>query len=119
MVQGGETAALARLEASFLDEKWVAAFEKPSTNPAAFQEPGPSTTVLSPYLKFGCLSARLFHTRLLQVRGGRGGGGGGGKDGGGKGWRVGEESLYPEPWRVREESLYPEPPASPPLLHPS
>jgi cryptochrome len=27
----------------------------------------PATTVLSPYLKFGCLSARLFHSRLLQV----------------------------------------------------
>eukprot|EP00798_Chlamydomonas_sp_ICE-L_P006232 gene6232-2852_t len=27
----------------------------------------PATTTLSPYLKFGCLSPRLFHTRLLQI----------------------------------------------------
>lgn len=41
--------------------RWVATFEKPSTDPSAFTEP--ATTVLSPYLKFGCLSARLFHQR--------------------------------------------------------
>ena len=36
------------------------------TDPSAFEKP--ATTVLSPYLKFGCLSTRLFHTQLLQVR---------------------------------------------------
>ncbi len=40
--------------------------QKPETNPSAFDKP--ATTVLSPYLKFGCLSARLFHSRLLEVR---------------------------------------------------
>lgn len=47
------------------DAKWVAAFEKPSTDPTALEPP--ATTVLSPYLKFGCLSSRLFHQRLLEI----------------------------------------------------
>lgn len=47
------------------DPKWVAAFAKPDTDPSAFERP--ATTVLSPHLKFGCLSARLFHSRLLAV----------------------------------------------------
>eukprot|EP01137_Pigoraptor_chileana_P026531 Opistho-2@7955 len=63
--KGGEKEALRRLEASMRDGKWVASFSKPETNPAAFDEP--ATTVLSPYLKFGCLSPRLFHTRLLSI----------------------------------------------------
>lgn len=49
------------------DKQWVAAFEKPKGNPAAFTRP--ATTVLSPYLKFGCLSPRLFHAKLLQANG--------------------------------------------------
>ncbi|XP_017469330.1 PREDICTED: cryptochrome-1 [Rhagoletis zephyria] len=61
---GGETEGLRRLEASLSDESWVAAFEKPNTSPNSLE---PSTTVLSPYLKFGCLSARLFHQRLMTV----------------------------------------------------
>lgn len=64
-LQGGESAALARLEASLRDAKWVTGFEKPSTDPSAFEKP--ATTVLSPYLKFGCLSPRLFHKRLVTV----------------------------------------------------
>lgn len=46
------------------DEAWVAAFEKPNTAPNSLE---PSTTVLSPYLKFGCLSSRLFYKRLREV----------------------------------------------------
>ncbi|KAJ9534555.1 hypothetical protein QJQ45_022092, partial [Haematococcus lacustris] len=64
-VSGGETEALKRLERAFADPQWIAKFEKPATDPSAFQQP--ATTVLSPYLKFGCVSARLFHQRLLQV----------------------------------------------------
>ncbi|GFR42357.1 hypothetical protein Agub_g3052, partial [Astrephomene gubernaculifera] len=63
--RGGETEALRRLDASFSDPSWVASFQKPDTDPAAFERP--ATTVLSPYLKFGCLSPRLFHARLLAV----------------------------------------------------
>lgn len=57
---------------SGLSCRWVAAFQKPDTDPSAWEKP--ATTVLSPYLKFGCLSARLFHQRLLQVSGSRVGG---------------------------------------------
>lgn len=47
------------------DTKWVCGFEKPQTDPSAFERP--ATTVLSPYLKFGCLSPRLFHSRLVAL----------------------------------------------------
>ncbi|EFN51376.1 hypothetical protein CHLNCDRAFT_7260, partial [Chlorella variabilis] len=63
--KGGESAALARMADYLSDKGWVCAFEKPKGNPAAFVRP--STTVLSPYLKFGCLSPRLFHAKLQQI----------------------------------------------------
>lgn len=70
-LQGGESQALARLEDYLRDPKWVCGFEKPKTNPSAFLRP--ATTVLSPYLKFGCLSPRLFHQRLVAIyRGAKG-----------------------------------------------
>ncbi|XP_057454211.1 (6-4)DNA photolyase isoform X3 [Lotus japonicus] len=56
--KGGESEALKRLEECMKD-KWVANFEKPKGNPAAFLRP--ATTILSPYLKFGCLSSRYFY----------------------------------------------------------
>ncbi|KAF6258816.1 6-4 photolyase [Scenedesmus sp. NREL 46B-D3] len=69
--KGGESQALLRLEDYLADTRWVCGFEKPKTDPSAFVRP--ATTVLSPHLKFGCLSARLFHQRLLAVyRGARG-----------------------------------------------
>jgi cryptochrome len=43
----------------------VCGFEKPATDPSAFLQP--ATTVLSPYLKFGCLSPRLFHACLVEI----------------------------------------------------
>ncbi|RNA42711.1 6-4 photolyase [Brachionus plicatilis] len=61
---GGETEALRRLEDKFKNESWICSFEKPNTSPNSL---APSTTVLSPYLKFGCLSARKFYWRLKQV----------------------------------------------------
>ena len=63
---GGETEALNRLEEhiNMKNAKWVRAFEKPQTSPNALS---PSTTVLSPYLKFGCLSPRLFYWKLDEV----------------------------------------------------
>ena len=103
---GGETQALARLEAHLARTQWVAAFDKPSTDPtqlvaplaqaaaarpsnpfeaakgkgkaaddgAAAQMLVPSTTGLSPYLKFGCLSSRLFAARLRALEAASGGG---------------------------------------------
>lgn len=61
LVHGGETAALKALETKLKDANWVATFEKPQTNPTALQ---PSTTALSPYLSWGCLSPRQVWTAL-------------------------------------------------------
>ncbi|KAG2379788.1 (6-4)DNA photolyase [Vigna angularis] len=47
------------------EQKWVANFEKPKGNPSAFLKP--ATTVLSPYLKFGCLSSRYFYQRIQDI----------------------------------------------------
>ena len=46
-------------------QDWVCEFEKPKGNPASFEPP--ATTVLSPYMKFGCLSCRLFWHRIQEV----------------------------------------------------
>mmetsp|Transcript_20103 Transcript_20103/g.44692 ORF Transcript_20103/g.44692 Transcript_20103/m.44692 type:complete len:528 (-) Transcript_20103:69-1652(-) len=64
---GGETEALKRLQEMVADKSraaWVLAFEKPSTSPNALT---PSTTVLSPYLKFGCLSPAKFYHELDRI----------------------------------------------------
>ena len=61
---GGETEALARMERSLKNAKWVREFEKPNTSPNSLE---PSTTVLSPYIKFGCLSARLFYVKVKEI----------------------------------------------------
>ncbi|CAL4104925.1 unnamed protein product, partial [Meganyctiphanes norvegica] len=45
-------------------KSWVCKFEKPKTSPNSLE---PSTTVLSPYLKFGCLSPRVMYFRLKEV----------------------------------------------------
>ncbi|KAJ4844629.1 (6-4)DNA photolyase [Turnera subulata] len=63
--RGGESEALKRLRESISDKKWVANFEKPKGDPSAFVKP--ATTVLSPYLKFGCLSSRYFYQCLQEV----------------------------------------------------
>jgi cryptochrome len=65
-VQGGEIEGLKRLDKYLAMETWVCEFEKPKGNPALF-DPAPATTVLSPYMKFGCVSCRLFYHRLQQV----------------------------------------------------
>ena len=70
-LRGGETAALQRL-ASVVEARgaWVRAFSKPSTNPLQWS-PG-STTMLSPFLKFGCLSCRrLYHAIAAAYAGHR------------------------------------------------
>ena len=64
--KGGESAALARMADYLSDKDWVASFEKPKGNPATFF-PHQATTVLSPYLKFGCLSSRLFHAKIVSI----------------------------------------------------
>ena len=61
IVRGGEAAALHALKQKLKDADWVATFEKPKTSPASLT---PSTTVLSPYLSWGCLSPRQVWTAL-------------------------------------------------------
>ncbi|CAA6666361.1 unnamed protein product [Spirodela intermedia] len=63
--RGGESEALKRLNESLVDKEWVANFEKPKGDPSAFMKP--ATTVLSPYLKFGCLSSRLFYQSVQEI----------------------------------------------------
>ena len=71
IIPGGETAALERMAQHTRQRaEWAAAFEKPQTDPTemdAFAVNTRSTTVLSPYLKFGCLSPRLFHEEVARV----------------------------------------------------
>jgi cryptochrome len=69
--RGGETEALQRLQQYMADASWVCKFEKPSTDPSAFTQP--ATTVLSPYLKFGCVSPRLFYQELHRIYSAAGG----------------------------------------------
>lgn len=64
LYHGGESEALRRLEYYMSQTDWVCNFEKPKTSPNSLE---PSTTVLSPYLKFGCLSPRLFYHELKNV----------------------------------------------------
>jgi cryptochrome len=45
------------MELYLADAKWVCAFEKPQTDPSAFEKP--ATTVLSPYLKVTVAGACL------------------------------------------------------------
>lgn len=63
--RGGETEGLRRLGEMMQRRQWVADFEKPKGDPSAFM--APATTVLSPYLKFGCVSARLMYARVKEV----------------------------------------------------
>uniref|UniRef100_A0ACD5Z747 Uncharacterized protein n=1 Tax=Avena sativa TaxID=4498 RepID=A0ACD5Z747_AVESA len=63
--RGGETEALKRMRESLQDKEWVDKFEKRKGDPSAFLKP--ATTVLSPYLKFGCLSSRYFYHCIQDV----------------------------------------------------
>lgn len=68
-IYGGETIALNILREFCKNEGRVVKFEKPKTSPAETQ-PSSSTTSLSPYLFFGCISPRkfLYHVREIQKR---------------------------------------------------
>lgn len=63
--KGGETVALQKLADILADEEYTATFSKPNTAPTAFNPR--ATTVLSPYLHFGALSAREFYWRVQEV----------------------------------------------------
>ncbi|GIY03032.1 cryptochrome-1 [Caerostris extrusa] len=61
---GGESEALRRLEQILPKEDYICKFEKPNTSPNSII---PSTTVLSPYVKFGCLSVRTFFFKIREI----------------------------------------------------
>ncbi|XP_041084880.1 cryptochrome-1-like [Polyodon spathula] len=61
---GGETEALARIERHLERKAWVANFERPRMNANSLLA---SPTGLSPYLRFGCLSCRLFYFKLTDL----------------------------------------------------
>lgn len=62
--KGGEREGLRMMAQYFTDRAKAATFEKPKTVPTCIK---PDTTALSPYLKFGCLSARLFYHELMDI----------------------------------------------------
>ncbi|KAL0415317.1 UNVERIFIED_CONTAM: (6-4)DNA photolyase [Sesamum latifolium] len=64
--KGGESEALRRMRESISNKEWVANFQKPKGDPSSFVKP--ATTVLSPYLKFGCLSSRYFYQCIQEVQ---------------------------------------------------
>lgn len=66
-IYGGEQIALSILRDYCHNEGRVVKFEKPKTSPAQ-TAPSASTTSLSPYLYFGCISPRtfLYHVRGIQ-----------------------------------------------------
>ncbi|XP_003214689.1 cryptochrome-2 [Anolis carolinensis] len=61
---GGETEALTRLDKHLERKAWVANYERPRMNANSLLA---SPTGLSPYLRFGCLSCRLFYYRLWEL----------------------------------------------------
>ncbi|CAG4922585.1 unnamed protein product [Colias eurytheme] len=61
---GGENEALARLERHLERKAWVASFGRPKMTPQSLLA---SQTGLSPYLRFGCLSTRLFYYQLTEL----------------------------------------------------
>ncbi|XP_045471055.1 cryptochrome-1-like [Harmonia axyridis] len=61
---GGESEALKRLERHLDRKAWVASFGMPKMTPQSLLS---SRTGLSPYLRFGCLSTRLFYYRLTDL----------------------------------------------------
>lgn len=61
---GGESEALGRLERHLERKAWVASFGRPKMTPQSLL---PSQTGLSPYLRFGCLSTRLFYYQLTDL----------------------------------------------------
>ncbi|ESO84816.1 hypothetical protein LOTGIDRAFT_131547 [Lottia gigantea] len=62
--KGGETEALCRLHRHLERKAWIASFETPKMTPESLM---PSQTTLSPYLRFGCLSAREFYWQLRDL----------------------------------------------------
>lgn len=63
---GGESRALRLLEEFCVDEARVGLFQKPRTSPALVDRP--STSCLSAYIAFGCMSPREFFYRIMFIQ---------------------------------------------------
>ncbi|XP_037075374.1 LOW QUALITY PROTEIN: cryptochrome-1-like [Pollicipes pollicipes] len=61
---GGETEALVRLERHMERKAWIASFGRPKMTPQSLKA---SLTGVSPYLRFGALSPRLFYRDLAHL----------------------------------------------------
>ncbi|XP_022093922.1 cryptochrome-1-like [Acanthaster planci] len=61
---GGETVAKQQLDRHLERKAWVANFERPRMSSASLMA---CPTGLGPYLRFGCLSPRLFYWRLTEL----------------------------------------------------
>jgi cryptochrome len=66
-IYGGETKALEALTNFCNCEERVGLFDKPRTCPVFIPHENPSTTCLSPFLAFGCLSCREFFYRIMFI----------------------------------------------------
>ncbi|XP_061077193.1 cryptochrome-2-like [Conger conger] len=62
--KGGESEALGRLNKHLDRKTWVANFERPRISMSSLMA---SPTGLSPYLRFGCLSCRVFYYKLREL----------------------------------------------------
>jgi cryptochrome len=66
-IYGGEQIALRILDEYCKTEARVVRFEKPKTSPAETR-PSSSTTSLSPFMYFGCMSPRTFYHRVHEIQ---------------------------------------------------
>jgi len=67
---GGETEGLRIMSSRLSSRNYVAKFEKPKTDPTSFGDDSVDlldTTGLSPYMRFGCVSARRLYHELAEV----------------------------------------------------
>jgi len=62
--KGGETEALIRLQCHLERKAFIASYDKPKMTPQSLLA---SPTGLAPYLRFGCLSTRLFFSELNDL----------------------------------------------------
>eukprot|EP00811_Abedinium_folium_P025535 NODE_3648_length_2004_cov_7.693127.p1 GENE.NODE_3648_length_2004_cov_7.693127~~NODE_3648_length_2004_cov_7.693127.p1 ORF type:complete len:534 (-),score=79.26 NODE_3648_length_2004_cov_7.693127:342-1943(-) len=67
--RGGEAEGQRRMAEMLAKAAYICSFEKPKTQSTAFDPP--STTLLSPYLMLGCVSARRFYHSTKKVLAGK------------------------------------------------
>ena len=63
-IRGGEAEGRRRMDQWLSDEERVVRFSKPKSSPTSLE---PSTSLLSPYFKFGCVSVRELYWRTKDI----------------------------------------------------